>query len=326
MANNNSKQKLIAIAAVVIILLLGINAFLLINNMKQKSTIEEQTQELGEAEQLKVELEKQYYEALSELEEMRGSNEELNDLIEKQKAELEESRDRIAKLIRNGKDLNRVRAEIKNMTIQLDQYKGEIAQLKEQNQVLVAKTSQLEEEKSVLENTLRESQQANEELNTARVELVTQNEELISDNTDLSKKVDIASVVEVENIAVTGFKSKKNGKAVSKKYAKNIDHLKVCFNTTINLVAEPATEQFFVRIINPLGETLAVEELGSGVTTNEMSQEQIRFTQIKEYDYNRDEKTLCMIWQPNLPFQKGNYEVEIYNKGYLSGKGSFQLK
>lgn len=326
MANNDSRQKLIAIAAVVIILLLGVNAFLLVNNMKQKTTIEEQTVEISEAEKLKVELEKQYYEALSELEEMRGGNEELNDLIEQQKAELEESKDRIAKLIRSGKDLKRARAEINNLNVQLEQYKGEISQLKEQNQALVQRTSQLEDEKTALENTLEASQQTNEELNTARVELVNQNEELSKNNDQLSEKVSIASVVEVDDVVVTGFKSKKSGKAVSKKYAKNIDHLKVCFNTTENFVVEPGTEYFHVRIINPLGETLAVEELGSGVITNESTREQIRFTQVKEYDYNRDEKTLCLLWQPNLSFSKGNYEVEIYNKGYLSGKGDFQLK
>lgn len=326
MANNNSKQRLVAIAAVVIVLLLGVNAFLLINNMKQKETIEQQTQDIDESEKLKVELEKQYYEALSELEEMRGSNEELNDLIEKQKAEVEDQKDRISKLIRNGKDLKRVRAEMKNMTAQVEQYVNEINQLKAQNEQLANQNYQLSEEKSALENTLIESQSVNQALAGDKENLLSEKENLEIERAQLSKKVGIASVVKVDDVVVTGFKSRKNGKVVSKKYAKNIDHLKVCFNTSVNQVVEPGSEQFFVRLINPLGETLAVEELGSGVLTNSANGEQIRYTQIKEAEYDSDEKTLCMIWQPNVPFSKGQYEVEVYNKGYKSGTGSFSLK
>ncbi|MEL6863869.1 MAG: hypothetical protein AAFP19_05595, partial [Bacteroidota bacterium] len=142
----------------------------------------------------------------------------------------------------------------------------------------------------------------------------------------LAKKVNIASVVKVDNLNVSGEKIRKNGKPVKKKSAKSVDRLKICFNATSNQVVESGNEQFFVRIINPLGETLAVEDLGSGVMTNAASNEEIRYTQVKELDYGNDEVNACMFWEPNTSFQKGTYEVEIYNKGYLAGKGSFTLK
>ena len=59
---------------------------------------------------------------------------------------------------------------------------------------------------------------------------------------------------------------------------------------------------------------------------NKKTGEEIRYTQVKEYDYVNDETDLCFDWQPNTPFQKGNYDVEIYNKGHLAGKGNFVLK
>ena len=80
-----------------------------------------------------------------------------------------------------------------------------------------------------------------------------------------------------------------------------------------------------VRLISPVGETLAIEELGSGVMETSNG-EQMRYTAVKEYDYNNDEATLCMIWAPNVAFQAGDYQVEIYNKGYLTGEGTFNLK
>mgnify|MGYP000565292290 CR=1 FL=1 len=77
--------------------------------------------------------------------------------------------------------------------------------------------------------------------------------------------------------------------------------------------------------IDPTGETLAVEDLGSGVLTNNSSEE-VRYTKVKEIDYSNDNVDACMLWEPNLPFQKGEYQVEIFNKGFLSGQGAFKLK
>ncbi|RMG80460.1 MAG: hypothetical protein D6714_14605, partial [Bacteroidetes bacterium] len=99
-----------------------------------------------------------------------------------------------------------------------------------------------------------------------------------------------------------------------------------CFKTTVNDVAKAGPEQFYIRIINPVGETMAIEELGSGKMINKSTGEEILYTQVKEYDYANDETQLCFNWMPNVPFQKGRYDVEIYNKGHLAGKGSFLLK
>ena len=85
---DNSKQKLIAVSAVIIFLLLATVIGLAVRLNNVGNTKAALSTQLDESEQLKAELEKQYYEALSELEEMRGSNEELNALIESQKEEL----------------------------------------------------------------------------------------------------------------------------------------------------------------------------------------------------------------------------------------------
>ena len=107
---------------------------------------------------------------------------------------------------------------------------------------------------------------------------------------------------------------------------KNVEYLKICFNTTANEIADQGMEQFYVRIINPIGETLAVEDLGSGITTNNRTGEEIRYTKVKELDYSNEEMSACFHWQPNTPFTKGTYDIEVYNKGYLAGAGSVTLK
>lgn len=323
---SNNKQRLIAIAAVVVVALLVVNGILLYNKFTQDKKISEQTTELEEQEKLKAELEKQYFEALSELEEMRTDNEELNLMIEEQQAELKDSKDRIQKLIANEGDLKRARNELRSLRQQVDQYLVEIKTLKEENQLLADQNTQLSEDNTMLSSDLDQQRSANQELSQARAELVSANSELENQNRNLSSTVTMASVVKVNGINVDGMKNKGNGKSTKEKRAKNVDHLKICFNTTVNEITTPGQEEFYIRIISPTGETLAIEELGSGILTNSSTNEQIRYTQIKDYNYSNDATQLCALWEPGTTFPEGNYDIEIYNKGHLAGAGSFELK
>lgn len=323
---DNSKQRLIAISAVIIVLLLAVNIFLVIGYNKKGNDNAQLTSQLDESEQLKAELEKQYYEALSELEEMRGSNEELNALIEQQKAELKESKDQIDGLLRSKRNYDKARQEIRNLSAKVEQYVAEINQLKQENEELTANVAQLSEEREQLTTNLDSARAANQELSTARATLVTEKEALEKDRAALSKKVNIASVIKVGEIEVEGQKLKKSGKAVRKRYAKNVEQLEICFNTTLNEIVPNGTEEFVIRIINPVGETVALEDLGSGVFTNEATGEQIRYTASADVDYDGAPSKQCTIWKSDQPYQKGYYDIEVYNKGFLAGSSQFRLK
>ena len=96
--------------------------------------------------------------------------------------------------------------------------------------------------------------------------------------------------------------------------------------TETNVIAPAGDERFYVRIIDPVGETMAVESLGSGIIEDKMSGAKVRYTQSGTLDYKNDDATGCIDWKPNYSFIKGNHTVEIYNKGYKVGKGDFTLK
>lgn len=323
---DNSKQRIIAIAAVVVLALLAVNVFLLVSYNNRGKTIRSQAEQLTEAQQLEEDLNAQYASAREELEELRGTNEELNARIDQQLEELEQQKERIKKLLANGASINAARKEIKKLTAQVDQYLAEINQLKAENQELTATTQRLSRSNDSLTTNLAVRSSENEELLTAKAALVSENEQLAQDRARLSDKVNVASVIEVSEIEVDGIKTKKSGKGSKKKSAKQIDHLQICFNTSANQVAEPGLEEFFIRIINPLGETLAIDAMGSGVFNNKATGDQMRYTKIKEIDYDRKSSNYCIKWASSNPFQAGSYNVEIYNKGHLSGETSFILK
>ncbi len=326
----DSKQKLTAIATIVIVALLALNAFLVYNKISQDRQLEAQNMELEEAEQLKVELEKEYYDALAQLEGMRGQAENLNALIDQQKEELTTQKEKIDRMIRQGRssknNLASARHQISELKARLDNYLVEINTLKDENMMLADANMQLTEDKRMLSDEVNKERTMNSELTSAKAALVSKNESLESQRSALSKKVNLASVIVVTEVSASGWKNKQSGKPKKKSYAKNVEYLKICFNATANEIADAGMEQFYIRIINPIGETLAIENLGSGITTNAKTGEQIRFTKVKELDYNNEEMATCFHWQPNTSFSKGNYDIEIYNKGYLAGSGSLTLK
>ena len=317
---------LVPILAVAVVALLAAVAYLYTQNTtlsEEKVVVENK---LDETEQLKLQLNSQYYESLNELESMKGTNAELNELIDTQKADLEQQRNRINRLMGDSRNLKAARAEIAKLKESTAQYVAEINQLREENGLLVERNTTLSTENQGLQQSVAEANLANQELTTARAALMSEKETLIGQNDQLTEKVTMASTVKVGNIETTGLRLKSNGKTVRKKYAKNVDLLNVCFETTENLIVQPGDEVFHVRIINPLGETLAVEEMGSGVLVNALTKEQVRFTKAVEHAYANGTGEVCLTWDAPAALAKGEYGVEVYNKDYLAGQGSFRLK
>jgi len=330
--SKDSKQKLTAIAAVIILLLLATNAVLLYNNYQKSNDITKISSELSETEKLRAELVKEHYAALDDLDAMKGENEEMNALIETQKEDLRKQERKVRSLLNSGKktkaELEDIRAQINQISLQRDQYLSELNKMKEENQILVSQNSQLTEDKNNLTTQVTEERMMKEELATAKAVLTSEKEDLSSRNANLTKTVTRASVVEIKDLNVTGYKIRGSGKEVKRKSAKSIDQLKVCFTARPNAVAQDSREDFYVRLVNPQGETLAVESMGSGIMTPMEGGQEMRYTHLKTIDYtSSDDNNACFTWKPtDAKFVSGTYSVEVYNKGYLSGTNTFTLK
>ncbi len=165
----------------------------------------------------------------------------------------------------------------------------------------------------------------NEELTSAKAALVSEKNTLETEKSNLTSVVTKASVIKVAEVSASAWKVRKSGKPAKTKSASKTDRVKVCFTTTQNDVAAEGNERFFIRVINPLGETLALETLGSGITST-YDQQEIRYTQSKELPYENNSLVGCFLWEPNVAFTAGTYNLEVYNKGYLAGEGNFLLK
>ncbi len=320
--SQTSQQKLLALATVALIALLGLSAFLIYNKINLDKIVKSQSAELIEETRLKADLEKEYYQALSDLEEMRGNNSELNAMIETQKTELKKQKDKIDGMITTSKELAKARDEIGRLRA----YVTEVEELKKQNAALRDTNAVLYAQRDELVIAVQQEKLTNEDLTMKTTELSSQNESLSQEREILARKVDIASSIKVNDIKASGYIVRNSGKEADSKKAKTIDGVRICFQTTSNVIVSDGMETFYVRVINPLGEVMAIQDLGSGSMNISNSGESIQYTQSVETEYSNAPKEACVNWQPGIPFVPGTYQLEVYNKGFLSGKASFQLK
>ncbi len=313
----------INIGIAVIIILLLINAFLLWNKVQQDKKIEAQSTENQDLAIAKTELEKTYYEAMSELEALRTGNDSLNVLINQQQDELTNQRQRILRMAGTQKEL---RASIGEMKNQNETFIARINELMTENEELALALDKSEMQRTEVSQKYEEQLERGDELTGQVEELEATKDQLRKKEEQLAAKVKAASVVKTNRVSINGLKIRGSGKQVEKAKAAKIELIEVCFSTTKNFATPKGKELFYVRIMNPEGQTLAVESAGSGTITDVVSGKKMRYTTSTNIDYQQDNQQVCVDWKPNSALREGRYEALIYNKGYLTGKGSTIFK
>lgn len=323
--NNNNTYKIVSISIIALLLLL--TGYLLWNKSQNTNVIATQDAKMVEMEKNRAELEKNYYESLAQLEEMRGDNTELNEKIDSAKIELKKQKDQISNLLATSKDYKAIKAKINEMRQSNDEFQKEISALKAENDQLTQSNMQLSTEKDLLATKINEERKNSDNLSAKNSNLEEQNAALKQQQKVLSKKVSKSSVIKVSDILVEGYKINSRGKEVSQRRARDIEILRICFKTGTNDLLQNSHESFYIKIINPSGETVVVPSAGSGVIeSGDEEGKQISYSIMKEFNYESVEAVSCASWKPNIQFESGTYNIEIYNKGYLAGKSTFKLK
>ena len=324
MTTNASKKAWSTLSMAAIILLTGLSGYLWNERTKLNQSLENVKSELTQVNHFYDELETEFDAATAELNNLKTDNVELNNLIENQKAELLSQKNRIARLFRENKDLGQAKIELNELRKRVSGYIVQIDELKAQNEALAHSNFALREEKKILTGEIQSEREKSEQILAAKTLLVSENENLLTEKERLSKKISIASVIQVADVQVQGYKVRSSGKLSKKSKAKKVNIIQVCFKADDNLVVTPGQETFIVRIVNPMGETLFMENKGSGVMINE-ADDQLRYTSTVDVAYENTEVPVCMQWQPDIPFMKGVYQIEIYNKGYRVAQTDFKL-
>lgn len=322
----SSKNNTSLVGIILILLLLGLNAYQWVSGSKVKTTLKNQQTQYQELEKVNTELDFNYQAKLQELEGLRGDNQELNAKIQTQVDALAKQKRKISGLIWTEKELGKAREAMSNLNTQADQYIAEITQLKKENADLSTRNASLSTSNETLTQEVAVNKKRISNLDSAKTVLMSEREELSGTNEVLSTQVDMAEAIKINFLEVKGYDVKDGGEVSHKKRAKKVEMLRTCFKTETNMVTKAGAKDFYVTFTAPSGEILYVEDLGSGTLKNKLTGETEKYTISGTVDYENDDLNACLDWRPNFKLVSGLYQVDMYNNGFLVGKGEFKLK
>lgn len=304
--NQGSGSKRIYLAIIALLLLInGVAGYLLYNENKQKE------EKIGQVQQKDTEIKgiSQRLDSTSHaLDGLKGQNAELDSIIAARQATIDQTKAELDAARRHG---NMSAAELKKYKDLATKYESDNADLQKKIQELTAKNEELTAQNLQVSHSLEV-----EKSTTAA---------LTEDKNKLSKKVELGSLLHLQNFTVTGEKKKKNGKEVVEKSAKKTDFLKIAFETGDNKVLEKGPLSLYIRIVNPKGETIALADQGSGTIKLADGGGDVQFSRKIDLDWDQTSQKKSIEWSQNIK-DPGTYKVEVYQSGYLVGKGSVELK
>ncbi|MEM8582741.1 MAG: hypothetical protein AAGF87_00660 [Bacteroidota bacterium] len=324
---NKPKKKSNPLLLGIIGVLAALNIFFLLGYFNRGAENEELTTQLDETTQLKEQAEAQYDDALAELDQMRGINEEMDARIAQQEAELADSKERIDALLSDSRNLASARRELSNLRSQVDGYVEELNQLREENAMLTAENQELNTTNETLSGDLENQREQNMQLSEERNSLQDANQELGTRNQQLNQRVTAGSAIMASSITAEGQRQKNNGSWARSRNANRVGRIHVCANTLANRTATPGAEVMLMRIIQPDGSTMSLGNQGSGTFRSEESGNMLPFTKEVSFDFDGGDTNFCGDWIPEgMAFPEGLYTIELYNKGYLAGSTELELK
>lgn len=297
------------VLVLIIVLLVLLNGFFAFNHFRTKRKIQHTENKRNELYSLYKLAMYDIQQAKEKLNLMKGKNADLDKkLIEKEKL-LNEKQDYINLLLSKNElsavELIKARSLVNTLRDDSNKYVEEVAKLNRKVLLLTKQKDSL---------TIAVNIQA------------TENELLTEDRKVLSAKVSLASLLKPVNITGIGVRYRSNGQATETNVAKKSEKLKVCFDVTENKVTDVGKKEIFVKVISPTGSTIAIESNGSGVFIEAETAEPIQYTTVATFDYEQQQKNICVYWQQNIAYTKGVYRVKLYQDNTFLTEGSFELR
>jgi myosin heavy subunit len=288
-------KKLLTALIVVIIALVGGAAWLFVSLQEQKQ-VNQDMQELAELD--KQEMENEYERFALQYSEMKTQIN--NDSIIQQ---LTEEQMKTQQLL---EELKRVKASDAR----------EIARLKKE---LATVRAVLRDYVMQIDSLNRLNESLKQENTTVKAELEQRNQQvagLSSEKASLSQKVAIAAQLDATNISLQLLN--KRGKEAKK--LKDCTQMKTSFVITKNVTASNGNRTVYVRIQNPGGNVLG----GGGTFPYE--NRNLEASAKKTIEYTGEETPVTVYWNVSQMLEAGDYRVSVFADGNMIGTRTFSFK
>jgi hypothetical protein len=291
-----------------VLLLLGSIGFNIYQYMSATKQIEKMETELVSTDLAKKDFERQRDSIMLELNKYKGINAEMDSAIAEYEVRLQEKTNEINRLLSTNKISYSKYLAVKE---DIDRYKYYAEQRLEEINELKKKVEQLTVENKGL---VEENKEKKKVIDTLSDRVIT-----------LDNRLSLASRLVAENITITGVKFKKGSKERETTRGDDIEKLKICFSVPENNATGPGKRDVYIQLLDPRGQTVAIEALGSGVVALEGG-ESAMYTAKDQIEYNNEPINQCLYWGKGSGFEPGKYTIVLYTEGYQLGEKSFTIR
>ena len=303
-SGNGTRNVLIGLLAVG---LLGTWGYVLYDKNKTTEQIHLVSTEKSTATTARDSVQTIYNEALSRLDSLVGSNNNLSGQLNDRQTEITKLKNQINGIIKNknasAADLSHARNLIATLNGKINNLEAEVARLMGENQQLASNNTVLTQEKQTLQTDLQTT--------------TTQKEEL-------AQKVDVGSTFSASNITIKGIDEKGNGKEKETDKAKKVNKLVVSFDVE-NRIAQSGPADLYVIVSAPDGQVISNASMGSGTLTTR-SEGDRPYTYKTSIEYEQGTRKNVQVPLHQDKFQTGDYKVEVYQNGFKIAEGTRSLR
>lgn len=302
--NNTTRNVLIGLLAVG---LLGTWGYVLYDKNKTTQEIQVKSAEVTNATSARDSVQTIYNEALSRLDSLVGTNNNLTSELGDRQTEIVKLKNEINRTLRNRNatraEYNQALSKIARLNSLISNLEMEVARLMGENQQLATSNTVLTGEKAQLQTDLQAT--------------TTQKEELAA-------KVDVGSTFSASNIAIKGIDEKGGGKEKETDKAKKVNKLVVSFDVE-NRIAPSGPADMYVIVTGPDGQVISNPSMGSGMLSTRADGERT-FTYKASIEYEQGSRKTVSVPLRQDKFQVGNYKIEVYQNGFKIAEGTRSLK
>ncbi|MBE9465328.1 hypothetical protein ACFP1I_23185 [Dyadobacter subterraneus] len=247
---------------------------------------------------------------ITEIEKLGGDVSELTKM--KTQLEADKAAFRRSNKVETGKYLAKIK-EYEKFLAEKDEV---IAQLKLENEHLVASNDSLSTHVGNLTSERERLVKRQTELTDSVVTFTAANKEL-------SAKVSQAAALKAQNLKVLTVNSRGKTKDKEEYKAKRVDKLKLVFNLPENALTAQESKDIYLRVLDPQGAVVADDATGSGEF--EVDGSPSKFTARESVAYQNNNQKVEMLYD-NAQLRPGKYAVELYSEGYKIGGTNFTIK
>ena len=248
---------------------------------------------------------------IAEIEKLGGDVTELTKVKEKLEADkLAFSR---SKKVETNKYLGKIK-EYEKFLVEKDEV---IAQLKLENEHLVASNDSLSTHVGSLTSEREKLVQRQAELTDSVVTFTAANKEL-------SDKVTKAAALKAQNLKILTVNSRGKVKDKEEYKASRVDKIKMVFTLPENELTAQESKDIYVRVLDPEGAVVSDDATGSGEF--EVDGAPSKFTTRESIAYQNNNQKVELLYDNSSQFRPGKYNVELYAEGYKIGGGNFTIK